>query len=95
MSVGGLIIDIVKVSDSKWWINTIGRTHSTDPLGKTHSTAVYVNPMGEHIDIGDTMWWQGGSCYWTPVEGLRKDVRLPKIGYSGVGHPDRKTQSHG
>jgi hypothetical protein len=43
------------------------------------------------MQIGDSLWWQGGICYWTPkanrtMDGGRDggdyDIRLKKIGYS-------------
>lgn len=43
------------------------------------------------IQLGDSLWWQSGSCYWTPKENRGKennrcgfdfDIRLPKLGYS-------------
>lgn len=41
------------------------------------------------IGIGDALWWQSGSCYWTPKEntsrercGIDFDIQLKKIGYS-------------
>jgi hypothetical protein len=48
---------------------------------------------GEKVEIkvGDSFWWQGGSCYWTPAEnrgrpgnkcGTDYDIELAKIGYS-------------
>ena len=43
------------------------------------------------INIGDSLWWQCGRCYWTPKEnrsragnrrGIDYDIQLTKIGYS-------------
>lgn len=43
------------------------------------------------IGLGDSFWWQGGSCMWTPKAnrakpdakcGVDYDIRLTKIGYS-------------
>lgn len=44
------------------------------------------------IGIGDSFWWQSGTCYWTPKEnrtlgdsarcGVDYDIPLKKIGYS-------------
>lgn len=88
MSVGGRIVDIVPVSPSKWWIDTL-EPGSDTRAGRT--VAVYCDPQGEPIQVGDSLWWQGRSCYWTPhvnPDG-RSDVKLPKIGYSGVAHPHK------
>lgn len=89
MSVGGTVVDIVKVAPDKWWIDTIDRS---DLMHGGRTCAVYCDPQGEHIEVGDALWWQSGSCYWTPrvhPDG-RSDVKLPKIGFSGVPHPERK-----
>lgn len=88
MSVGGTIIDIVEVSPSKWWVNTVDKS---DLMHGGRTVAVYCDPQGEPLTVGDTLWWQGGLCFWTPrthPDG-RSDVRLRKIGYSGVPHPDK------
>jgi len=43
------------------------------------------------LKVGDSFWWQGGLCYWTPKEnrgkhdargGVDFDIRMKKIGYS-------------
>ncbi len=89
MSVGGTIVDIVRRSPERWWINTLDR-HELPSIERT--VAVWCNPKGESIDVGDSFWWQGGSCYWTPQDRSRQDVELPKIGFSmpGTQHPDRR-----
>ena len=84
MSVGGVVIDVVPVTPSKWWVNTMDG-------GSLTPVAVYCDPQGETIDVGDLLWWQAGSCYWTPRDRSREDVELPKIGYSGVAHPHKRT----
>lgn len=48
---------------------------------------------GERVSmsIGDSFWWQGGLCMWTPQEntkheggkcGVDYDIELKKVGYS-------------
>lgn len=89
MSVGGTIIDIVQVRDDKWWINTVEKF---DACHAEQTCAVYCDPKGEPIQVGDALWWQGVWCFWTPrvrPDG-RSDVKLPKRGYSGVNHPDQE-----
>lgn len=43
------------------------------------------------VEVGDSFWWQGGRCYWTPHEkrnrpgnkgGIDYDIALRKIGFS-------------
>ena len=80
MSVGGRVVAVVPISPAKWWVNT----------KDTHShCAVYVDPQGQVIAPGDSLWWQGGKCYWTPMDRPfgASDIELPKIGYSGVARP--------
>jgi len=88
MSVGGTIIDIVQVSPNKWWVDTID-THAVPTPGRHSSMAVYVDPAGHSLDVGDSLWWQGKKCYWTSRRlNAQKDVPLTKLSYSGVPHPD-------
>jgi hypothetical protein len=84
MSVGGVIVDVVPVADDKWWINTLAP--GSDTRGG-HAVAVYCDPRPERPEPGDSLWWQGGTCYWTPADRSRADVPLKKIGFSGVAHP--------
>jgi len=77
MSVGGLVIEVVKISEEKVWINT-------DDKGD--KCAVYVNPKGNEIKPGDYLWWHG-DCYWTPKDKSQIEVELPKLSYSGVSRP--------
>jgi hypothetical protein len=86
MSIGGIIIDVVPVRSDKWWIDTLASGSDTR-AGRT--CAVYCNPLGKNIQPGDALWWQGSSCYWTPANRLVVDVKLPKLGYSGVPHPHK------
>ena len=59
----------------------------------------------EAIKLGDCVWWQGRYAYWTPVKnrvcakeakrrhltgGLDYDIKIERIGYSGVEHPSRQ-----
>lgn len=84
--VGGIIIDLVKVSSSKWWVNCVA-TGLGSGAGKD-TCAIYLNPSGQAIDVGDSLWWQGDYAFWTPADRSREDVRLLRIAFSGVRHPD-------
>lgn len=45
--------------------------------------AVYADPdEGEDIKVGDEVWWQGDTIYWTDQERVYIDRPVPKIGYS-------------
>lgn len=63
------------------------------------------NKTSEQIQIGDSLWWQGPYAMWTPqrnrmVEteaerrglkcGVDYDIKIPRVGCSGVTHPARK-----
>lgn len=84
MSVGGKVVDVVPVSPAKWWVNT-----DDSKTGTPNLCAVFVDPQGHVIAPGDSLWWQGGKCYWTPIDRPfgASDIELPKIGYSGVARP--------
>lgn len=51
--------------------------------------AVYVqrSPASRSISEGDSLWWQGQSAYWTPKNRAFEDLRLGRIGCSGVSRP--------
>jgi hypothetical protein len=85
MSVGGKVVDVRPVSMSKWWVNTDDSKNPAFP----NLCAVYVDPQGCVILEGDSLWWHGDKCYWTPQDrpyGVF-DIELPKLGYSGVPKP--------
>jgi hypothetical protein len=85
MSVGGKVVEVVPVTSEKWWIST----DDSKPPRPPNLCAVYVNPQGHVIAPGDSLWWHGHRCYWTPMDRPvgAFDIELPKIGYSGVARP--------
>lgn len=89
MSVGGKVVEVVTVTAGKAWVNT----DDSKPPRRPNFCAVYCDPQGHEILPGDSLWWQGGRCYWTPRNGQHGetfgafDVPLPKIGFSGVNRP--------
>lgn len=49
----------------------------------------------EEIDLGDVIWWQGGTIYWSPQVlqdgketkcGVDFDIKFKKVGGSGVSY---------
>lgn len=82
--VGGTIVDVVKVSPQKWWVNCVENFRRNPP----NQCAIYLDPQGERPEVGDSLWWQGRHAMWTPADKSRVDVKLPRIGFSGVSHPD-------
>jgi hypothetical protein len=47
--------------------------------------AVHIEPTNHELEIGDTVWWQGGAVYWTKRSTGRHDVRLQKVGFTYSG----------
>lgn len=88
MSVGGKVVEVVRVSPAKAWVNT----NDAKPPRSPNLCAVYVDPEGHDIRPGDSLWWQGGVCYWTPQDRPfgAFDIPLRKIGFSGVSRPAQK-----
>lgn len=48
--------------------------------------AVYAEPyIGQNVnlpEVGDEIWWQGGTIYWSDRERTFVDSPIPKIGFS-------------
>ena len=89
--VGGIIVEAVRVSDEKAWLNCVDRSYPKEEC------AIYVKPAGHDIRVGDALWWQGSSAMWTPRifgttehDPSRGEVEtvLERIGYSGVPRPE-------
>lgn len=51
--------------------------------------AIYVECTNESrsVSVGDVIWWQGRTAYWTPKSGAFKERELRRRGFSGVGRP--------
>lgn len=102
--VGGVIIGITKTAD-RIHVNVADCPHypkhgikavSVEGCPYPDTCCVYTDGLKEDgtqadLKIGDSFWWQSGSCYWTPNEnrmkpnircGIDYDIRLKKIGYS-------------
>lgn len=82
--VGGTVIEVVDCGD-RLWINC--QSH-------LDQCAVYIEKK-EDVQPGDKMWWQAGVCYWTPIDNSRIEVRIKKLGFSGVSRPELKHQTGG
>lgn len=75
MSVGGIVTKIELLDDGNQRIATNERQYPRD-------TQTCVRVGGEHdIHIGDSLWWQGRSCYWSRDNEFR-DVKIDRLGYS-------------
>ncbi len=80
--VGGIVIEVCDIpKQPDWlWVNTASRQRPREQC----SVLVAKSVDAEQIQIGDSLWWQGGVCYWTPADKSRIEVQLAKIGGSGV-----------
>ena len=100
--VGGTVIEVVDLA-TKVYVNCADRPRGRK---KADECAIYVErtPEAEKIEIGDSIWWQGGYAFWTPApnrlseaeadalrlkRGSDFDISIPRRGYSGVNHPSR------
>ena len=81
MSVGGIVVNVIDCGESLW-VNT-RETHGTIDEG----TAIYVKKpdFDIKIQVGDMLWWQSGTAYWT-ARGSKSnkdiEVELEKMGHS-------------
>ena len=105
MSVGGTIVDIVPVSDKKWWVATVDANVSWSVLGPGPIATVYLDPLGNQLQVGDGLWWQAMTCFWTSrvaPDGIPRyspvplrAVELPKLSHYVVEHPHKGKSPHG
>lgn len=75
--VGGIIEDIVVITDQKWALLVRGKGSERHNL-----CAVNVDPQGQRLRRGDSVWWQNFRLLWSPKFGARREISLPKLGYS-------------
>lgn len=93
--VGGIVLEVCNhpTERNKIYVNCGDR-----PYSKVQECALYVenSKISQQIEIGDSLWWQGGVAYWTPQNnrgksglrcGIDFDIQIRRIGYSGVEHP--------
>src|SRR5690349_15503785 len=92
VSVGGTVID-VEIAPDRVWVNTrrgayLGDTGRWVRAERT-TCAVFVerDARSEMIEPGDSLWWQGSWAMWTPKAGGQSEIRLNRIGASGVPRP--------
>lgn len=99
--VGGIVIGISR-KDGRAHVHVADCPHYPkhgrgDECPRPDTCCVYTDEVKQHggdkveIGLGDSFWWQGGSCMWTPKEnrgkpdargGVDYDIRLTKLGYS-------------
>lgn len=82
--VGRKVIETITLND-RVWINCEGRFVEC---------AIYVERTeeAESVSPGDSLWWQSNWAYWTAYDGElavgKEDVKIPRIGFSGVPRPE-------
>jgi hypothetical protein len=81
--VGGRVVEVAEIPKRPGilWINCIQWDYSRPEYC---SVLCELNEDSKHIEIGDSVWWQSGHIMWTPVNKSRVDVKIKKIGGSGV-----------
>lgn len=102
--VGGVIIGLTKsaerihvnVADCPHYPKHGIKAESVEGCPHPDTCCVYTDGKREDgtnapLSVGDSFWWQGGICYWTPAAnrskpdgkgGVDYDIRLKKLGYS-------------
>lgn len=87
--IGGKVIEVCNVPNRPdvLFVNVADR-----PYSKIETCGVLAenNETSRKIQIGDSLWWQCGFCYWTPQgtrgekKGIDYDIAIPKRSGSGV-----------
>lgn len=104
--VGGVVIGVTRVVGKPTHVHVAEcphyPKHKRGECPRPDTCCVYCEEVGVdqrvkdwqiwiQIEVGDSIWWQSGHCYWTPEEnrgkpnnrcGVDFDIKLPKIGYS-------------
>ena len=102
--VGGVIVGLTKKADGLTHVNVADcphhPRHDIRAEGCKHpdeccvyTDAKFSNGKVANLKVGDSFWWQGGKCYWTPQAnrrlsdersrcGVTYDIPMRKIGYS-------------
>ena len=88
MSIGGKVVETI-VLPEKVWVNT----RDTDYGPRERTVAIYVErtPESRSISVGDIIWWQGDTAFWTPRSLGNNppfvEKKLKRVGFSGVPRP--------
>jgi hypothetical protein len=80
--VGGTVLDIKETTKLFGYPaknRRVYRLWCVDRHGD--EAAVYVAPTHE-IAIGDSIWWQGRTVFWTPKDRSQTDIKVERVGYS-------------
>lgn len=74
--VGGTLIDVMPTTCEGIPVVRLWAVQKLDEL------AVHVEPSDELPAVGDEIWWQDHTVFWTPADKRFRDRPLRKIGYS-------------
>lgn len=87
--VGGNVREVI-IQDDKVWVDTVEDRY--DEFSEHCAIYVERNAESEQIKVGDIVWWHAGTALWTKYEnGIfvgPEDVRIPRLGFSGVSRPE-------
>ena len=92
--IGGQVVEVIR-TDERVWINVADVWYRNGVRTVTdEQCAIWVErtPAALCVEAGDGVWWQGRLAFWTPAF-VKKggkgpgDVKLNRIGYSGVKRP--------
>lgn len=84
--IGGIITEVIQ-QPGRIFLNVQDETYPKDRCG------IYVekNADSERIEVGDKVWWQGRTAFWTsPNYYNANDFAIPRVSYSGTEHPEGK-----
>jgi hypothetical protein len=76
--VSGGIVVVVERRARKTTVLTVEGTRRDDKS----RWCVRVWEREHRVETGDQVWWEGKQVYWSPREGVRRDIPLTKIGYA-------------
>lgn len=91
--IGGIVVEVAEIKDRPdvLYIDCRDNVYIRETCG----ILVQKNEISNQIQLGDKIWWQGRWAMWTPAnthrgkQGVDFDIQIPRIGYSGMQHPDR------
>lgn len=83
MMVGGTVIEVLPMTIRAGYypgkMVDVVRIWCLDRNGDER--AVYVKSNAK-VETGDSVWWQGGTAFWTPKDRSMIDVPLEKVAFS-------------
>ena len=93
MNIGGIVIEARPRKHPEGDDIVVTVVDPNESGSRKQFTSVTVEPTEEagQIKIGDSLWWQGNLCFWTPkhrnTRGEKSDIEIPRAGYSREYQP--------